>query len=51
VSQAATPAAPLTEAVATATANAIPQGRTAEGYHVLGRDDAPVTMQFYSDFF
>jgi hypothetical protein len=28
----------------------IPQGLTAEGYHVLGRPDAPVTLITYSDF-
>ena len=28
----------------------IPQGVTAEGYHVLGRPDAPVTLTMYSDF-
>jgi hypothetical protein len=33
------------------TADGIPEGRTAEGYHVLGRADAPVTITFYSDFF
>lgn len=26
------------------------QAKTPEGYYVLGRSDAPITMQFYSDF-
>jgi hypothetical protein len=29
---------------------AIPQGLTPEGYHELGRADAPVTLVMYSDF-
>ena len=28
----------------------IPEGVTPEGYHVLGRLDAPVTLTMYSDF-
>ncbi len=28
----------------------LPQSRTAEGYYVLGEADAPVLMEFYSDF-
>ncbi|GAC1537120.1 MAG: hypothetical protein NVS2B7_07230 [Herpetosiphon sp.] len=28
----------------------IPQGTTAEGYHTLGVDGAPVTMTMFSDF-
>jgi hypothetical protein len=42
-----TVAAQPTTGVAEAT---IPQGVTAEGYHVLGRPDAPVTLTMYSDF-
>lgn len=29
---------------------ALPQSRTAEGYYVLGKPDAPGTIEFYSDF-
>ena len=29
---------------------ALPQGRTPEGYYVLGRPDAPVVLTHYSDF-
>jgi hypothetical protein len=29
----------------------IPQGRTAEGYQLLGVEGAPVTLVMYSDFF
>ena len=35
---------------ATAGPDAIPEGRTPEGYHLLGRADAPVTLVMYSDF-
>ena len=28
----------------------IPQSKTREGYYVLGKPDAPVLLQFYSDF-
>lgn len=37
------PAAPTADA-------AIPESVTGEGYHVLGRPDAPVTLTMYSDF-
>jgi hypothetical protein len=40
-------AAQPTTGVAEAT---IPEGVTPEGYHVLGRLDAPVTLTMYSDF-
>lgn len=49
----ATPTAVTTAATAIAPAetNPLAQGRTPEGYHSLGRVDAPVTITFYSDFF
>jgi hypothetical protein len=28
----------------------LPQSKTREGYYVLGKPDAPVLLQFYSDF-
>ena len=48
----ARPAAPTTTLAAptTAPASGIPEGVTAEGYHYLGRPDAPVTLVMYSDF-
>jgi hypothetical protein len=39
------PAAPLAVDYAP-----IPQSKTPEGYFVLGRPDAPLVMQHYSDF-
>jgi hypothetical protein len=50
--QATLAAAPtaLPQPAATAAAGAIPEGLTAEGYHVLGRTDAPATLEMYSDF-
>ncbi len=50
----AAPAATSAPTVAAATAApeqaGVPEGRTPEGYHVLGRADAPVTLVMYSDF-
>ena len=47
-------AAPGTPSAAPAAATpgiaAIPESLTPEGYHVLGRPDAPVTLVMYSDF-
>jgi hypothetical protein len=34
----------------TAASGAIPEGITPEGYHFLGRADAPATLVMYSDF-
>ena len=45
----ATAAAPTADA-AQPDAAAIPNSLTPEGYHVLGRPDAPVTLVMYSDF-
>ena len=50
--------APATALVTVATAaprpttasGAIPEGLTPEGYHFLGRADAPATLVMYSDF-
>ena len=49
------PTVALAQAPAAATAGAaagavIPNSLTPEGYHVLGRPDAPVTLVMYSDF-
>ncbi|MFN8568091.1 MAG: hypothetical protein U0Z44_11360 [Kouleothrix sp.] len=43
------PAAPTAMPSGVAAA-AIPEGLTPEGYHLLGRADAPVTLTMYSDF-
>ncbi len=42
--------APAAEAAADGPFAGIPRSRTAEGYHVLGAADAPVTLVMYSDF-
>ena len=45
------PTAAASQPLATAAADAaIPNSLTAEGYHVLGRPAAPVTLVMYSDF-
>ena len=45
------PAAIATAAPQAPTASgAIPEGLTPEGYHFLGRADAPATLVMYSDF-
>ena len=45
------PAAPTAGAAQpVGSAAAIPDSLTPEGYHVLGRPDAPVTLVMYSDF-
>jgi hypothetical protein len=49
----ATPAAtrsPAAQPATTAAEAAISQGVTPEGYHFLGRADAPATLVMYSDF-
>jgi hypothetical protein len=46
---AAAPTASQAEPTAAA-AGGIPEGVTAEGYHYLGRPDAPATLVMYSDF-
>jgi len=38
------------DATAPAASDNIPQSVTPEGYHVLGRAGAPVTLTMYSDF-
>jgi protein-disulfide isomerase len=43
-------AAPTAGAAAPEISAAIPESLTPEGYHVLGRPDAPVTLVMYSDF-
>jgi protein-disulfide isomerase len=44
-------AAPTASAAQPENATAsIPDGLTPEGYHILGRADAPVTLVMYSDF-
>ena len=42
--------APTGAASPEASAAAIPDSLTPEGYHLLGRTDAPVTLVMYSDF-
>ena len=46
----ATAAAPTAGAVQPGNVATIPDSLTPEGYHVLGRPDAPVTLVMYSDF-
>lgn len=41
---------PREGSAAATTADGLPQGRTAEGYPVLGDPAAPVTLTMYSDF-
>lgn len=40
------PVTPLSEVL-----DDVVQGVTIDGYHFLGEEDAPVVIQFYSDFF
>lgn len=45
------PTAPTSAAgVATASSDGIPTSVTAEGYHVLGQANAPLTIEHFSDF-
>ena len=46
----ATAAAPTSGAAQPGNSAAIPDSLTPEGYHMLGRPDAPVTLVMYSDF-
>jgi protein-disulfide isomerase len=43
-------AAPTAGAAQPGNSAAIPESLTPEGYHILGRPDAPVTLVMYSDF-
>jgi protein-disulfide isomerase len=43
-------AAPTASAAQPGNSAAIPDSLTPEGYHMLGRPDAPVTLVMYSDF-
>jgi len=43
-------AAPTASAAPAGDTAAIPTSLTPEGYHILGRPDAPVTLVMYSDF-
>src|SRR5262249_10352115 len=43
-------ASPGQTATQPAASGDIPESVTSEGYHVLGRADAPVTLTMYSDF-
>ena len=43
-------AAPTAGAAQPENSAAIPDSLTPEGYHMLGRPDAPVTLVMYSDF-
>jgi hypothetical protein len=42
--------APLTPAGSPSPFASLPQSKTAEGYYVLGQPDAPVAIEFFSDF-
>ncbi len=46
----ASAAAPTVGAAPAGDTAAIPNSLTPEGYHMLGRPDAPVTLVMYSDF-
>jgi protein-disulfide isomerase len=47
---AASPPTAAAQPSAAAQAASIPEGVTAEGYHMLGNPNAPVTLTMYSDF-